>query len=281
MDRAFPQLASLALTPVDRSGSSNALFRLGDELVVRLPRQPGGGAVVAKEARWLPLVAAAVSVSVPEVVAVAAPALGYGEAWSITRWLPGSVALPGVTGSVALAQDLARFVTELRALEVPQGDVADDLASYRALPLAEMDPDFRELVEECRGLDVGLDLDEALLVWDHATEASREVEGERAFLHGDLLAENLLVEDGRLAAVLDLGGLAVGDPTVDLVVAWEVLDAEGRAAFRRALAVDDATWTTSRGWALLLALMTFPYYGETMPRRCAERLTMARAALRG
>ena len=81
--------------------------------------------------------------------------------------------------------------------------------------------------------------------------------------------------------MLDLGGLAVGDPTVDLVVAWEVLDAAGRRELRRALDVDDDTWMTSRGWALLIAVITFPYYGATMPRRCADRLTMARAALSG
>jgi aminoglycoside phosphotransferase (APT) family kinase protein len=93
--------------------------------------------------------------------------------------------------------------------------------------------------------------------------------------HGDLLAENLLVADGRLAAVLDFGGLSVGDPTVDLVAAWEVLDADSRAVFRRAVDVDDATWLTVAGWALLLAVMTFPYYGDTMPARCASRRAMA------
>lgn len=280
VDRAFPELAALPLRPAAGSGSSNALFHLGEELLVRLPRQPGGGPGIVKESRWSPVVARHVGVSVPEVVGVGEPALGYPEHWSITRWLPGDVASAGMTGSTGLAVDLATFVTELRTLAVPGGPVSDELSSYRALPLVDLDPDFHELLEECAPLDVGLDLDDARRVWGLATDACTTT-GLPVFLHGDLLAENLLLRDGRLAAVLDLGGLAVGDPTVDLVVAWEVLDAKGRAAFRRALDVDDATWTTSRGWALLIALMTFAYYGETMPRRCADRLVMARAALAG
>lgn len=84
-----------------------------------------------------------------------------------------------------------------------------------------------------------------------------------------------------MTAVLDFGGLAVGIPTVDLIVAWEVLDEDGRREFRKALDVDGATWTASRGWALLIAMITIPYYGATMPRRCADRLVMAQAAIAG
>ncbi|GEP40442.1 phosphotransferase [Nocardioides psychrotolerans] len=280
VSRAFPDLAVLDLRPVAGSGSSNALFHLGDDLVVRLPRQPGGGVGIVKESRWLPVVAGAVEVAVPEIVGVGEPDLGYPERWSIARWLPGDVATPAKTGSVPLGVDLARFLAALRTVAVPEGTVSAELSSYRALPLVDLNPDFRELVEECGPLDVGIDLHEALRVWELATDACSTT-AEPVFLHGDLVAENLLVRDGRLTGVLDLGGLAVGDPTVDLVVAWEVLDEAGRAALRRELDVDDATWTTSRGWALLIALMTFAYYGETMPRRCADRLVMARAALAG
>ena len=98
--------------------------------------------------------------------------------------------------------------------------------------------------------------------------------------HGDLLAENVLLnEHGRLSAVLDFGGLGLGNPEVDLAIAWDLLDADGRDAFRRALEIRDAQWSVARGWALFLALMTFPYYGSSMPDRCASRLAMAQAVL--
>jgi aminoglycoside phosphotransferase (APT) family kinase protein len=281
---AVPAWAALELRAADSSGSSNALFRLGDDLVVRLPRQPGGGTTIAKEAAWLPRVSRAVGVRVPEVVHLGEPDFGYPEQWSVTRWTPGhraSVPAPGSPATEQLAEDLARFVTELRAMPIPSGAADDpELTWYRGLPLHQLDADAREAAAACRDLDVGLDVGAALRVWNLAVEASRTCAPRRAWYHGDLLVENLLLsESGRLSAVLDFGGLALGDPSVDLVVAWEALDDKGRGVFRRALEVDDATWAVSRGWAVFIALMTFPYYGASMPGRCADRLAMARAAI--
>jgi aminoglycoside phosphotransferase (APT) family kinase protein len=277
-----PGWSDLEPRSADDSGSSNALFRLGDDLVVRLPRQPGGGTTIAKEAAWLPLVSRAVGVRVPEVVHLGEPAFGYPEQWAVTTWSPGRRArVPTSATTEQLAEDLARFVTELRAMPIPPGAAEDpELAWYRGLPLHELDADAHESAAACRDLAVELDVDAALRVWDLAVEASRSGAPRRTWYHGDLLVENLLLTDsGRLSAVLDFGGLALGDPTVDLVVVWEGLDERGRRVFRDALAVDDAAWAVSRGWAVFIAMMTFPYYGASMPGRCADRLAMARAAI--
>ena len=99
VDRAFPAYRALELRALASSGSSNALFRLGNDLLVRLPRQPGGSASIDKEARWLPMIGPLLPVAVPEVVAVGSPDLGYSEHWSVVRWLSGQVApapSPGV-----------------------------------------------------------------------------------------------------------------------------------------------------------------------------------------
>ncbi len=287
VDGAFPEFASLDLRPLAASGSSNALFRLGDDLVVRLPRQPGGSASIEKEARWLSLIERHLSVAVPTVVAVGEPALGYPERWSVTRWIVGD--LPALAtserqppGGHALARDLAKVVNALRGIEVPDDALTDEsLSSYRGGPLSDLDEDFRESVEDCRGLTgLDLDLDAVLRAWDDVLASSApDLEPVRHWYHGDLLAENLLVRDGRLAAVLDFGGMAVGDPCVDLIAAWEVLDVESRELFRQAVAVDDATWRRSMGWALLISVITFPYYWETMPARCESRRVMAHAVL--
>ena len=270
------------------SGSSNALFRLGNDKLVRLPRQPGGGASIDKEASWLPYVAPHVTAEVPEVVGVGEPDLDYPERWAITTWLHGTRpstprAIPRDNGTEGLAEDLVQFLTELRGMEVPELAKDDKALSwYRGLPLLDLDADFRGTAVECRDLGISLDVDEALRVWDRAVDASRAVEPADCWYHGDLLVENLLLNDtGGLAAVIDFGGLAIGNPTVDLVVAWEALDDDGRRVLRRALDVDDATWTASRGWALLIAMITFPYYGASMPARCADRLAMAEAAING
>ncbi|MFE7224901.1 aminoglycoside phosphotransferase family protein [Nocardioides sp. NPDC057577] len=272
--------AELPLRPLDSTGSTNRLFRLGEEHLVRLPRQPGGSATITQEARRLPGFAANLSVAVPEVAAVGEPGFGYPERWSVVRWLDGEKPGPGA-GDVTAA-DLAGVVTGLRRTEVPQEALEDpELRWYRGEPIAGFDADVRFRLKECRELaELDLDLDAVESVWDQVM-ALPPAAAEPRWVHGDLLAENLLSRDGRLTAVLDFGALSVGDPTVDLICAWELLDVDGRDEFRALLDLDDATWLRSRAWALFIAVMTFPYYWKTMPVRCADRLVMARAALGG
>lgn len=288
VDRALPECASLPLSRLRASGSSNALFRLGDELLVRLPRQPGGSATIEKEARWLPQIGPLLPVSVPEVVAVGEPDLGYPERWSVVRWLDGDVptvadpASHAASTPTALARDLAAVVTALPDIRVPDSALADpQLRWYRGDPLGSMDDATRGNLAACRDISgVDLDLDAALRVWEEAMALPETGTGSAPrWYHGDLMAENLLVRGGRLAAVLDFGGLALGDPTVDLIVAWDVLDPAARDVFRRAVGVDETSWLRGRAWALSLALMTFPYYWNTMPDRCASRLAVVRSVL--
>lgn len=276
--RDLAAYADLPLRPLDSTGSTNRLFRLGEEHLVRLPRQLGGSATITQEARRLPGFAANLPVAVPVVTAVGEPGFGYPERWSVVRWLDGEK--PGPGADDVSAADLAGVVTGLRRTEVPQEALEDpELRWYRGEPITGFDTDVRSRLKECRDL-AELDLDAVEAVWDEVM-ALPPVETGTHWVHGDLLAENLLSRDGRLTAVLDFGALSVGDPTVDLICAWELLDARGRDEFRRLLDLDDATWLRSRGWALFIALMTFPYYWRTMPVRCADRLVMARAALGG
>ncbi len=221
----------------------------------------------------------------PKIVAVGEPALGYPERWSVVCWIDGDTpdgpAGPGAAAG-ELARALAGVVSALGGLAVPADALTDPaLRWYRGEPLAAMDATTRQYLADCRtlpGLD--LDLDACLRLWEAAialTGAGQAVAPR--WFHGDLLAENLLLREGRLAAVLDFGGLSVGDPTVDLVVGWELLDPSGREVFRSILGIDEATWLRGRAWALAIAVMTLPYYWHTMPDRCAARLTMARAVL--
>jgi aminoglycoside phosphotransferase (APT) family kinase protein len=287
VDRSFPEHSALDLRALDASGSSNALFRLGDELLVRVPRQPGGSATITKESRWVPFVASRLSVAVPRVLAVGEPAFGYPEKWSITQWIdgepppvPNRPAWP-LAARQSLAHDLATTIRELRGVEVPDAARNDEsLSWYRGHPLGEADADFRDSLAACRGLDgLELDLDATLRCWESVLASDTDDHPTTGWYHGDLLAENLLVRDGRLAAVLDFGGLAVGDQAVDLVAGWELLDAPTRETFRQELEVDDATWRRSAGWALFVAVVTFPYYWATMPARCTSRRVMVQAVL--
>jgi aminoglycoside phosphotransferase (APT) family kinase protein len=229
----MPDYADAPVRRLVSSGSTNALFRLGDELIVRLPRQPGGSAAILKEATWLPVLGPRLPVPVPEVVAVFEPGRGYPERWSVVRWIDGDHPAVIDAGTSVdsrredLAEDLAAVVEALQGAEVPAEAVNDPgLRWYRGEPLATMDQVTRENIERCRSLEgFDLDLGAAGRIWDQAMKLPGAADrAAPRWYHGDLAAENLLVRGGRLAAVLDFGGLSVGDPTVDLVVAWEVLD---------------------------------------------------------
>jgi aminoglycoside phosphotransferase (APT) family kinase protein len=287
VSRAMPAYADAPVRRLASSGSTNALFRLGDDLLVRLPRQPGGSATISKEATWLPVLGPLLPVSVPDVVAVFEPGGGYPERWSVVRWLDG--AHPEVVDPATsidprredLAKSLAAVVRALRRAELPTGAVnVPDLLSYRGEPLATMDHATRENLERCRSLeDFDFDLDAAERIWAEAMTLPGAADRTTPrWYHGDLAAENLLMRDGALNAVLDFGGLSVGDPTVDLVVAWEVLDPPARELFRRQVGVDDATWLRGRAWALSITLMIW-YYWTTMPERRARCMAVGRNVL--
>jgi aminoglycoside phosphotransferase (APT) family kinase protein len=180
-----------------------------------------------------------------------------------------------------LAVDLAAVVHALMQAEVPGEAAADqDLRWYRGEPLAAIDTVTRQNIGRCRELsDFELDLDAAELLWDEAIKLPGAMDRPPPrWYHGDLAAENLLMRDGRLAAVLDFGCMSIGDPAVDLAVAWEVLDPPAREIFRGQLGVDDATWLRGRAWALCITLMIW-YYWTTMPQRRSSRMAIGRNVL--
>lgn len=288
VDSEFLGYASLPLTRLAVSGSSNALFRLGDELLVRIPRQPGGGLAIEKEQRWSAEIGRHLPIEVPEIIALGHAAFGYGEPWSIVRWIDGELPQacnldePSTPKRLRLATELADVVLALRSIDVPRGALADPaLRGYRGRPLAEFDKHTRRNIQKCRSIaGLNIDLDAALEVWEEAMKLPGVGEvGSDRWYHSDLVAENLLLNEGRLNAILDFGGLAVGDPTIDLHGAWEVLDVPGRELFRSRLGVDEAEWLRGRAWALGIALGSFTYYWAKMPGRMSDRVAMARSVL--
>jgi aminoglycoside phosphotransferase (APT) family kinase protein len=285
--RVMPYYADAPVRRLASCGSTNALFRLGDELLVRLPRQPGGSATISKEATWLPVLGPLLPVSVPDVVAVFEPDRDYPERWSVVRWIDGEhpeVVDPETSVDPRredLAKNLAAVLDALKQAAVPTEAVNDPhLQWYRGEPLATMDQVTRRNIERCRSLkDFEFDLHAAEQIWAEAVKLPGAADRTTPrWYHGDLAAENLLVRDGALAAFLDFGGLSVGHPTVDLAVAWEILDPPARELFRRRLGVDDATWLRGRAWALSITVMIW-YYWTTMPQRRATRMAVGRNVL--
>ncbi|GGS16720.1 phosphotransferase [Streptomyces aureoverticillatus] len=256
----FPQWAELPVEWFPSGGTVNAVFRLGDDMSVRLPRIPGGADDVVMESRWLPWLAPQLPAPVPTVLGRGEPGEGYPWTWSVHRWLDGENPVAGaVTEPPALAEDLAAFITALR-----RADTAGGPPACRGGPLATDDAETRAAIAELRGLGVAFDLDAATAAWETALRAPAW-DGPPAWVHSDLMPGNLLVRDGRLSAVIDFGTAGVGDPACDLIVAWNLLPAGVREEFRARTGADDAMWARGRGWALSMALIQLPYYTVTNP----------------
>ncbi|MFJ2033292.1 aminoglycoside phosphotransferase family protein [Streptosporangium sp. NPDC087985] len=253
----FPQWADLPVEPFDSSGTENAIYRLGDDMTVRLPRRPGPTAQVAKDLRWLPRLAPLLPVPIPVPLGEGEPAEGYPSPWSVYRWLDGeNPSADRLTEPSLLAKDLAEFVAAFRRIDLPDGPPA-----YRGGPLAMLDAPTRTAIDDLRGM---VDTDAATAAWEAALETPGWA-GPPVWIHSDLMPGNLLVVQGRLSAVIDFGTMGVGDPACDLIVAWNLLPAGVRNDFRTALQVDDATWARGRGRALSIALIALPYYKDTNP----------------
>jgi aminoglycoside phosphotransferase (APT) family kinase protein len=257
----FPQWADLPIEPVQSAGTDNAVYRLGDDMAVRLPRIHWAIGQVEKEHQWLPRLASFLPLTIPIPLAMGEPGEGYPWQWSVYRWLEGeSATIKRIADPPQAATDLAQFITALQQIDTTGGPLAVD-HNLRGIPLTRRDTGTRQAIA---ALHDTINVDIAMIVWEAALQAP---EWDRApvWFHGDLLPGNLLVERGRLSAVIDFGGLGVGDPACDLIIAWGLFSGESRDVFRAALAVDDATWARGRGHALSQAVIFIPYYLNTNP----------------
>jgi aminoglycoside phosphotransferase (APT) family kinase protein len=259
----FPQWRTLPVRPVTSNGTVNTLFRLGDELVLRFPLQPDEPAArlewLRGEAEAARRILGRLPVPTPEPVALGSPGHGYPSPWAVYRWLPGTVATEvDVAGSPRFAEDLAEVVLALRRMDTAGRTFT---GTGRGGRLDSQDA----WVASCLELSAEL-IDTIALsrLWSRLRTAARDATPDR-WTHGDLMPGNLLVAQGRLAAVLDVGGLAPADPALDLMPAWNLMAPASRTVFRDALGSDDDEWERGKGWAFAQAMGCLHYYRRTNP----------------
>lgn len=271
----FPQWAGLGVERLASGGTVNAVYKLGDDMIVRLPLGEAGADDVTRDRTWLPRLAPRLPHPIPELLGAGQPAEGCPWPWSVYRWLPGEHPRAGALSEpTLLAEGLAAFVAAMRSVDLPGAPPA-----HRGGSVSSLDAQTRAAIEELRGIpEEGVDCDAVSAVWEQALRAPAW-DGPPVWLHADLMPGNLLVDGGELAAVIDFGCMGIGDPACDLFPAWNLLPADGRAAFREALVVDDATWIRGRGRTLSQALIALPYYRRSNPAMAHNARHVIRAVL--
>lgn len=255
----FPEWADLPIKPVALSGWDNRTFHLGDTMTVRLPSAARYAPQVEKEHRWLPVLAPWLPLPIPVPLAMGNPSGDYPWNWSVYRWLDGETATKDrVADLPRFATELARFLVALQRIDAADGPAAGPHNFFRGGPLTTYDAETKRAIAALTGT---IDADAANEVWDLGLAAPW---GDAPmWLHGDVSAGNLLVERGRLSAVIDFGCMGVGDPACDLAIAWTLFEGESREAFRAALGIDCGTWARGRCWALWKGLITLAPWPDT------------------
>ncbi|MEO3805686.1 aminoglycoside phosphotransferase family protein [Nonomuraea sp. B1E8] len=255
VEQQFPQWAGLPVRPVANGGWDNRTFHLGAGMLVRLPSASEYALAVDKEHRWLPVFASRLPLPIPVPLAKGEPGAGYPYPWSIYQWLGGEPAgAERIADPVRFAVDLAEFLTALRSIDPADGPRPGKHNWFRGGTLRTYDGVAQNALAELHG---HVDVDLVCEIWESALDARWD--GVESWFHGDVAEGNLLLDDGQLAAVIDFGTCGVGDPACDLAVAWTLLTAEGRQAFRERLSVGEAAWARGRGWALWKTLATYAY----------------------
>lgn len=264
-----PEWADLPLSPAG-AGTDNTMYRLGDDLLVRLPRTADKARSVRKEQEWLPRLAPLLACRVPEPVHAGGPTTAFPLVWSVYRWIDGDEAnRDTVRNWAAFGADLAAIVRELHHIDLMGATRTDDLSWYRGGSLQACDGWISRCLAACR-TTVGQELDVETLeqLW-RAALALPEPSRPHVWLHGDLKPTNLLVREGRLHAVIDFGGLSVGFPDAEHSTVWD-LPSQARQAYWNSLDLDDLTWARARAWAIAVGVSGISYYWRTYPAFVAE-----------
>ena len=269
----FPHWADLPVRPVSNGGWDNWTFHLGGDMLARLPSAKEYALAVSKEHRWLPVLAPQLPLPIPVPLAEGRSGAGYPYPWSVYRWFDGEPArLDHLADPVGSAVDLARFLAALHSIDAADGPQPGQHNWFRGATLRTYNDSTQRALTMLDGhLDVGL----AREIWETALEARWD--GKDRWFHGDVAQGNLLLDGGRLVAVIDFGTCGVGDPSCDLAAPWTLLTADIRPAFRERLPVDEGTWARGRGWALWKTLVAC---AQTLDRPADdEQATTARRIL--
>ncbi len=277
LSEVTPQWAELPVRRLVSSGTDNALYRLGDELLLRLPRREAAAKLISKELDWLPHFTS-LPLDVPRLRFRGSIDLGLRCDFGIFDWMEGDIASPqNIADPIAAALALANFLRALHLKDIKGAPLAGEHNNNRGVALDVLSsvtlPAIEILADE-------IDVHAARELWQSACATVHR--GPPVWLHGDLKADNLIAGGGQLKGVIDWGLSAAGDPAADYAVAWTWVDPSARDTFRAACGLNDRDWLRAEGWALYGAVIALSYYrGGRNEALCQQsRFTLSRLNMR-
>jgi len=252
----FPQWEELPISAVSHSGWDNRTFHLGQEMVIRLPSAEKYAPQILKECLWLPKLARQISFKIPKPLGLGYPSETYPWHWSINTWIDGKSLNQDTNVDLKqLAKDLAQFLKEFESLDTTDG------------PVLEHGNQLRDYTHEINNVLAKMKSSKertiANSIWNKALNTNWNQKP--IWVHGDLAIGNILIENAKLEGIIDFSGLEVGDPACDLVIAWNLFDAESRAIFKKNMNLDKNTWIRAMGWCLWKTLC-WPVKGTPVER---------------
>ena len=261
----FPEWVGLEVRPVASGGAVNAIFRIGEELVARVPlrdRDPvETRSTLVAEAVATAELFGRVPFPSPEPIAIGEPGEGFPLPWAVQTWVPGTTASDDDIGpSMEFASDLATLVRALRAIDTRGRTFAPSTRVFRGGDLTTHNAWMNRCFDESVDL---FDVPHLRRLWSGLRKLPREAPD--AMCHGDLTPLNVLVANGRLAGIIDCGSFGPADPALDLICAWHLLEAGPRAAFRASLNCSDLEWERGKAWAFEQSMGVAWYYRDTNP----------------
>lgn len=244
----FPEYSSLPITSVEKQGHDNRTYRLGEGLLIRMPTAESYALKVPKEQELLPKIAPHLSVNISMPIKMGDPSEDYPYQFSIYKWLDGKSAnFLHINDQVLeyIALELANFLKELHSINNIEGPGPGQHNWWRGGCVDVYDKGARAQITNLADM---LDTNKAMDLWVKA--CSTKWSNPPVWIHGDFASGNMLIKDNKLSGIIDFGGMGVGDPACDLVIAWTFLKGKSREIFKEAMKLDDDTWMRARGWAL-------------------------------
>ncbi|MCP5369392.1 MAG: phosphotransferase [Rickettsiaceae bacterium] len=244
----FPEYAGLTVTEVEQQGHDNRTYRIGDDMLIRMPTAESYALKVPKEQELLPKLAKHLSIAIPAPIKIGKLSEDYPYPFSIYKWLDGSSANHVTLDEQSLenlAFDLATFLKELQAITDVEGPSPGQHNWWRGDHVSVYDSGAREQIAKLADI---IDGSSALELWERA--CATKWNKEPIWIHGDFAVGNILIKYNKLSGVIDFGGTAMGDPACDLVIAWTYLSGKARDVFITEMGLDEDTWLRARAWAL-------------------------------